>query len=429
MKKELTSRQKRRRRRIRNQLFAYLVLIVVAAVVLAGGYFGANAVTKYIKDYNEKVNDAVAEAESNASSEMQSDPAPQEPGQEANEGDELEPDNNTPIDTDQLDVLVNKYLQNLTIEQMVAGMFMVSPESITGVQTVIQAGSGTKTALTENPVGGLYYSAKNFKSEQQFQEMLANTKNFVDYPLFLAVARECGDNKDFGIEATAKAAELTDADNVKSAYGTIAGKLAGYGINMNFAPVAEVAPAEGGAGLNERTFGSDAATAAPLVNAAVQAMQASHIYAVLQKFPSSSTVTKSLEELKNSEFVIYNTAIQNGADCIMVSHAAAKEVIGDETPSSLSSVMITDILRNTLGFQGVVITDALNDGAITSKYSSAEAVIAAIQAGADVLLEPEDYQEAYQGVLQAVADGTISKERLQASLYRIYYLKYKYTLE
>jgi len=188
MKKELTSRQKRRRRRIRNQLFAYLVLIVVAAVVLAGGYFGANAVTKYIKDYNEKVNDAVAEAESNASSEMQSDPAPQEPGQEANEGDELEPDNNTPIDTDQLDVLVNKYLQNLTIEQMVAGMFMVSPESITGVQTVIQAGSGTKTALTENPVGGLYYSAKNFKSEQQFQEMLANTKNFVDYPLFLAVA-------------------------------------------------------------------------------------------------------------------------------------------------------------------------------------------------------------------------------------------------
>ena len=68
MKKELTSRQKRRRRRIRNQLFAYLVLIVVAAVVLAGGYFGANAVTKYIKDYNEKVNDAVAEAESNASS-------------------------------------------------------------------------------------------------------------------------------------------------------------------------------------------------------------------------------------------------------------------------------------------------------------------------------------------------------------------------
>ena len=76
-----------------------------------------------------------------------------------------------------------------------------------------------------------------------------------------------------------------------------------------------------------------------------------------------------------------------------------------------------------------VITDALNDGAITSKYSSAEAAIAAIQAGADVLLEPEDYQEAYQGVLQAVADGTISKERLQASLYRIYYLKYKYTLE
>ena len=122
-------------------------------------------------------------------------------------------------------------------------------------------------------------------------------------------------------------------------------------------------------------------------------------------------------------------AVQNGVDCIMVSHISADGVTGDDTPSSLSSVMISDVLRNTLGFDGVVMTDFLDDSAITDSYSSAEAAVAAIQAGADLLLSPEDYQEAYEGVLQAVADGTISQERIHDSIYRIYRVKYKNAID
>ncbi|MDE5824878.1 MAG: glycoside hydrolase family 3 protein, partial [Lachnospiraceae bacterium] len=94
-----------------------------------------------------------------------------------------------------------------------------------------------------------------------------------------------------------------------------------------------------------------------------------------------------------------------------------------------SSVMVNDVLRNTLGFQGVVMTDYLDDSAITDNYSSAEAAVAAIQAGADILLAPEDYQEAYEGVLQAVTDGTITQERIHDSVYRIYRIKYKNVIE
>ncbi|MCM1181835.1 MAG: beta-N-acetylhexosaminidase [Roseburia sp.] len=422
MREELTSREKRRRRRIRNQILAYLVLAVFAILVITGGYFGVKKVVGYLEDYNRKVSDAMAEAESDAENEPGSDALQEEPSEPYSEP---EPE---PSALDPLDELVEGYLQNMTLEQMVAGMFMVSPEAITGVQTAVQAGAGTETAIQTHPVGGLIYARKNFISEEQFRTMLANTNAYAGYPLFLAVSRECGKSTDFGIEATAEAEALTDAAEVQETYAGIAGKLAGYGINMNLAPVAEVVPEDGDAALRSRVFGSDAATVAPLVSAAVQAMQDADVSAVLQKFPGTGAEAKSMEELSNSEFIIYNAAIQSGVDCIMVSHVSAQGATGADIPSSLSATMITDVLRNTMGFQGVVITDWLNDSAITGRYGSAEAAVMAINAGADILLEPEDYQEAYEGVLQAVQDGTITQERIQESLRRIYRLKYKYVL-
>ena len=421
MRDELTSREKRRRRRIRNQILAYITLVVLAVVALAGGYYSYKGIVRYVKNYNEKVSDAIAEAESSIADELESEQQSMDAGNVSNEsadGNEVNP----------LDELVQTLLQDMTLEEKVAGMFMVSPESITGVTTAIQAGEGTKKAITENPVGGIIYSEKNFKSDEQFLEMLTNTKTFSKYPLFMAVSKECGEDTKFGVSITKKASELSDTDSVKQTYAMISEKLASYGVNMNFAPVAEVSADDGDAKLQGRVFGSDAATSAPLVNAAVQAMQEKEVSAVLKKFPGTGTNAKSLEELKNSEFLIYEMAIQNGADCIMVSHIAANGVTGDDTPSSLSSAIITDVLRNTLGFKGIVITDSLNDSAITGKYSDAEAAVAAIKAGADIILEPSDYKAAYEGVLKAVSEGAISKERIDESLYRIYSVKYKNSL-
>lgn len=426
MKDEKTSRRERRRRRLRNQFFAYLVLIVIVILILAAGYFGVRGVIHYLNNYNDRVNRVIEEAESGAAAgQDSSEPLIEEDtggGVTYNEG------YTPPAEEDPLNGLIESLLSGMTTEEMVAGMFIVSPEAITGVGTAVQAGEGTKTALAQYPVGGLVYEPKNFNSPDQFTEMLANTRSYAKYPVFTVVRAECGATE-YGLEATAKASELGDTEGVKLAYGTIAAKLAAYGINMNLAPVAEVVSEDGDASLQGRTFGSDASVAAPLVNAAVQAMREENVSAVLQKFPGVAVGSKSLEELKNSEFVIYGMAIQSGVDCIMVSHSKASGVTGDDTPSSLSPMMINDVLRNTLGFDGVVMTDALDDSAITGSYSSAEAAVAAIQAGADLLLSPENYQEAYEGVLQAVADGTITPERIHDSMYRIYRVKYKNAIE
>ena len=85
--------------------------------------------------------------------------------------------------------------------------------------------------------------------------------------------------------------------------------------------------------------------------------------------------------------------------------------------------MVTDVLRNQLGFHGVVITDAMNMGAVTGTYSSADAAVTAIQAGVDMILMPQDYETAYNGLLQAVQDGTITEERIDESVERIVKVK------
>lgn len=409
---------------MKTQILAYLILIIIIVLIVAAGYFGVKGIIHYLSSYNERVNKVIEEAESSMAAELDSEPHIEEiqpNGIERNE------DYMSPLDDDPLNTLIESLLSNMTVEDMIGGLFIVSPESITGVGTAVQAGEGTKAALAENPVGGLVYAPKNFNSPEQFTEMVKNTRGFARYPIFTVVGAECG-AADYGLEATAKASELIDTDSVAEAYGGIASRLASYGIDMNLAPVAEIVSGEGDDALRERAFGSDPSAAAPLVNAAVQAQQEAEVSAVLQKFPGNAAGSKTLEELKNSEFVVYDMAIKNGVDCIMISHIKASGVTGDDTPSSLSSVMINDVLRNMLGFDGVVMTDYLDDSEIADSYSSAEAAVAAIQAGADLLLSPADYQEAYEGVLQAVTDGTISQERIHESIYRIYRVKYKNTL-
>ena len=107
----------------------------------------------------------------------------------------------------------------------------------------------------------------------------------------------------------------------------------------------------------------------------------------------------------------------------MVSHISAPGITGHDTPASLSDIIITDILRDKMGYKGIVITDAMEMGAISQKYSSSEAAILALEAGADIILTPENFRDAYEGVLGAVDSGKISEERIDESVRRILEVK------
>ena len=133
--------------------------------------------------------------------------------------------------------------------------------------------------------------------------------------------------------------------------------------------------------------------------------------------------------MQQTDLPAFQSGIDAGADFVMVSHMSLPNVVGDDTPCSLSGAVISDLLRNQLGYNGIVITDALDMSAITDSYSSAEAAVKAIEAGVDMLLMPENFEEAYQGVLDAVQNGTISEDRINESLKRIYRVKYRDRIE
>ena len=127
--------------------------------------------------------------------------------------------------------------------------------------------------------------------------------------------------------------------------------------------------------------------------------------------------------------MIYKDLIEEGVPMIMVSHVSMPGVIGDNTPASLSEVIMTDILRGELGFEGVIITDYFNKGAITKYYKHADAPVMAVKAGADMIAVPADFKKAYDGLLGAVQRGDIDEKRIDESVRRILRMKYKDMME
>ncbi len=429
---ETDRREYRRARRKRNQLIAIIVVVVVGLALVAGGILG---VTQLMKQLNEKHTEELqAQLAELADSESAVVEAPVE-----EEPQELTSD-------DYLNQIADSCIAEMSLENKVAGLFMVTPEALTGVDTVIQAGDTTKQKLSEYPVGGLVYFSKNIKSADQLKEMLDTTRNTMIYPVFLAVDEEGGSvSRVAGAGLADDVGDMSeigstcDPEKAKEAGTTIGTYLSQFGFNVDFAPVTDVISAEN-AVIGNRSFGSDPNVVGTMVAAEVQGLQESGVSACLKHFPGIGDTTtdthdektvseKTLEDMQQTDLPAFQSGIDAGADFVMVSHMSLPNVIGDDTPCSLSGAVISDLLRNQLGYNGIVITDALDMSAITDSYSSAEAAVKAIEAGADMLLMPENFEEAYQGVLDAVQNGTISEDRINESLKRIYRVKYRDRIE
>ena len=427
---EETRREYRRRRRIRNQIISYFVIFLIAVSIAVG----AVAVGR-------KVASSVSRKHQAAELEKELEEAAKE---EENE-EEMVIDTPEPVEEEtQEDIyndMVKKYYSEMPIEDKVAGLFMVTPESVTGVTVATQAGEGTQEALNQYAVGGLIYFGQNIKDKEQITEMLSSTSIKSRYPIFLGVDEEGGEVSrvaNSGIDVT-KVDDMAaigaggDASSALHAGETIGSYLKEIGFNVDFAPVADVTQEGAESALGNRSFGSDPQMVGEMVSNAVSGMEGTGVSACLKHFPGLGSaaedthegrveIGKTMEELRASDFVPFSAGIEAGADFVMVSHATVP-AIDEELPGSLSKKVITDTLRGELGFEGVVITDALNMTAITEYYKPEDAAVMAIEAGADMLLMPEDFEAAYNAVLAAVQDGTLSEERIDESLYRIYQVK------
>lgn len=420
-------REVRRKRRFRNQVAAYitigLFLVVTAACVTLGvGWLMAGREDsrrqEEQKENLNKINEILG------SEEPVSTPGP----------------TLGPTPEQRLDEIINAVVEVMPLEDKVAGLFVVTPEALTKVNTAVRAGETTQKALGQYPVGGLVYFAKNIQSRDQITMMLENTKLYSKYPIFLAVDEEGGSVArvaDAGlgakVDGARKIGQTGNTDNAYQAGATIGDSLAELGFNLDFAPVADVANVAGSV-MTERSYGSDAAQAAGFVAAVVKGLEERRVTACLKHFPGIGSTTadthkglafsdRTTEQFRAEEFTVFQAGIEAGANMIMVGHMSAPALTGNDDPCIFSKELITDILRKDLGFEGVIITDALNMKAISQYYGSGEAAVMALKAGCDMLLMPENFEEAYNEVLQAVRDGVISEERVTDSLKRIYRIK------
>ena len=377
-------------------------------------------------------------------------PTPEQTPDEPSGPDALEQTEETPSDaliSDASDKLARQTLASMTEDEKLWQLFYVTPELLTGVETATRAGDSTKEALEAMPVGGIVYFAKNFEDRAQTQDMLHNTKSYTKIPLFLGTDEEggtvsrVGSNPAMGcteIPSMQSLGEQADPAGVYQAGQNIAENLRAVGLNMDFAPVADVASSSS-AVIGSRSFGSDAQLCASMVSVLTGSLQTKGVVPCLKHFPGygsaitddhygTSILTKTLDDLEACDFLPFVSGIEAGAPFVMVSHLSVPEVVGDETPSDLSSKIVSEILRNKLGFTGVIITDSHQMASITDHYTSGEAAVKALQAGVDMILMPQDLQAAFDGVKAALNDGTLTQERIDESVLRILQVKAEYNI-
>lgn len=346
---------------------------------------------------------------------------------------------------------VDERIGAMTLEQKVAQLFIVTPEALVeGVSQVTQTGDMTREGVTAHPVGGIVYFAQNLLDPEQTTTMLANVKQFYadagNVAPFIAVDEEGGtvvriaDNEAFGAQDVGDASALGsagDTEAAKRAAEQIADYLMPLGFNLDFAPVADVVDPLRSDTMGLRSLSSDAAVAADMVRAEVEGFRDKKMLCCAKHFPGigaaagdshegAITIEATNEELETVDLVPFRAAIEAGVPMIMVGHVSLPNIVGDSTPAPLSSAVVQGMLRDSLGYTGIIVTDSLSMGAITDYYTPAEAAVAALKAGCDIPLMPERLDEAYQGVLSAVQVGELTEERLDESLTRILTAKQEY---
>ena len=203
------------------------------------------------------------------------------------------------------------------------------------------------------------------------------------------------------------------------------------GVHWIFAPVVDVNNNPDNPVINIRAFGSDPADISRLGVAFIRGAQAGGVLTTAKHFPGHGDTTIDshinmpileigMDRLERVEFVPFRRAIEAGVDSVMTAHVAVPQLTkGAKTPATLSGEILTDVLKNSLGFRGIVVTDAMEMDGLTKHYGNAEAAVAAVKAGVDVLLLPIDAVEAIDAVERAVKSGEISEKRIDESVKKI----------
>lgn len=361
---------------------------------------------------------------------------------------ESPPEEATGMEYDEAVEAAADYMENMTIEEKAGQLFIVNLE-------LLDQRNGNyyewkkftrkmKKSIDKYHIGGVILFSRNIANRNQTKKLINQLKKNSAIPLFITVDEEGGDvarianNEKMGTTVFPTMEETGNTKNAAYVYdmgATIGSEIKELGFNVDFAPVADVKTSELNLEIGTRSFGGEPGKVAELVSAFVHGIQDQNVSATLKHFPGqgssngdthieSVNIDSSITSLRKNDFVPFESGIEAGADFVMVSHISVSKVTETSQPASMSDLIMETILRDELGFQGIIITDAMDMASITGNYTSAEAAYGAISSGADIVLMPLDLEMAYNEVISRINNGTISRERLDASVLRILTVKF-----
>lgn len=343
-----------------------------------------------------------------------------------------------PAETDKDMQKANEILASMSLYEKICQMIILSPESLTGTGQVTAAGETTKKAIQKMPVGGLIYSKPNFKNKEQISTMTANVQQYTKIPLILTCDEEGGRvNRLMATVGTTYIGPMLSYKDkgINTAYQNahiIANDMQALGLNFDLAPVADIWSNTSNKVIGDRAYSDDFKQGASLVAAAVQGFHEGGVGTALKHFPGHGDtsadshngavfVRKTLEQIRAAELLPFKAGIEAGSDMVMIGHLILSDA--DTEPATFSYKIITELLRGELEFNGVVITDSLEMGAVTKYYSSADAAKKAVSAGIDILLCPSDPESTIDALSKAVETGEITEARIDESVRRIILMK------
>ncbi len=368
-----------------------------------------------------------------------------------------------------IDKQVNGIIANMTIEQKLAQMMIIAiryePDTSKGITKLTKA---YKKLLKKYDFGGLLMYANNMTDINQTVTMIreaqsASMKSANGIPMFICVDQEGGlvNRVSFGTTGSGNMALAAtgDTSNTEEIAGILGEEISALGFNMDFAPVSDVNNNPDNPVIGTRSFSDDPNTVAENVVAFIDGLNKYNISTSVKHFPGHGNVgedshTKlplselTLDELKECELIPFEAGIEAGADMIMTAHIQYPNI--DDTtyiskddgkevylPATLSKKIMTGLLRDEMGFDGIIISDSMQMDAIATHFDETDAAVLAINAGVDLLIRPSDvYQDdeintfpdvnKYMKKLAArVKAGDITEERLDESVGRILRLKFK----
>lgn len=340
---------------------------------------------------------------------------------------------------------IESIVEDMTLREKVGQLFVIRPDaldlSLTQAQ-ITDTGAVGATALTaamaealaEYPVGGIVMFSKNIESPDQITAFNRALQEASAIPLFLCVDEEGGDvarlasHKAFDLPRYKNAAAIAGSAEALEMGRTIGAYLKEYGFNVDFAPVADVNTNPYNPIIGKRAFSSDAATAAVLASSMAEGLRQQGIIAAFKHFPGHgdtfedshggvAVTDKTAMEMALCEWLPFMEA--EACDLVMAGHIAAPEITGSMIPATMSHELITGILKEQLGFEGLVITDSLEMAAVTDVCDPGDAALSALNAGCDLLLMPNGLPEAFNAVVTAVENGTYSEDALDQTVARI----------